>query len=230
MSDGSATFAFTRCMRCTTIRTSTGRPRPSPARVVLPVAGDASGVQSVAASSFRITSARSHGCSRRRRSARWCSRPPRRWTGTGTSRSARTVTTSRRSSDGPVLPGGECANAAHVRSKPASTSVRWRDGWRSTARWWRSTVRSRQTSTHELPHSSSIEFRSRDDPSRHRIDSERPRRRFRDHRDLGVHTELLSDALVELIERGVVTGTHKRLNPGKVVTTFALGTRRSTTF
>ena len=48
---------------------------------------------------------------------------------------------------------------------------------------------------------------------------------LRDHRDLGVHTELLSDALVDLIERGVVTGTRKRVAPGKVVTTFALGTQ-----
>lgn len=47
-----------------------------------------------------------------------------------------------------------------------------------------------------------------------------------DHRDLGVHTELLSDSLIDLIERGVVTGTRKRLNPGKIVTTFALGTQR----
>jgi acyl-CoA hydrolase len=46
------------------------------------------------------------------------------------------------------------------------------------------------------------------------------------HRDLGVHTELLSDALVDLIEAGVVTGTRKRLEPGKAVTTFALGTQR----
>ena len=46
-----------------------------------------------------------------------------------------------------------------------------------------------------------------------------------DHRDLGVHTELLSDALIALIEQGVVTGVRKRLAPGKVVTTFALGTQ-----
>jgi acyl-CoA hydrolase len=49
---------------------------------------------------------------------------------------------------------------------------------------------------------------------------------LRDHRDLGVHTELLSDALIDLIEKGAVTGTRKSLAPGKVVTTFALGTRR----
>jgi acyl-CoA hydrolase len=46
------------------------------------------------------------------------------------------------------------------------------------------------------------------------------------HRDLGVHTELLSDGMIELVEKGVVTGTHKTLAPGKVVTTFALGTQR----
>jgi acyl-CoA hydrolase len=49
-------------------------------------------------------------------------------------------------------------------------------------------------------------------------------RGLRDHRHLGVHTELLSDGLIELVESGVVTGTRKRVAPGKVVTTFALGT------
>ena len=47
-----------------------------------------------------------------------------------------------------------------------------------------------------------------------------------DHHDLGVHTELLSDGVIDLVERGVVTGTRKAVAPGKVVTTFALGTRR----
>ena len=51
-------------------------------------------------------------------------------------------------------------------------------------------------------------------------------RALADHRDLGVHTELLSDGLIDLIEAGVVTGTKKRRAPGKVVTTFALGTNR----
>ena len=46
-----------------------------------------------------------------------------------------------------------------------------------------------------------------------------------DHRHLGVHTELLSDGIVDLVERGVVTGTRKRVTPHKVVTTFALGTQ-----
>jgi acyl-CoA hydrolase len=47
-----------------------------------------------------------------------------------------------------------------------------------------------------------------------------------DHRDLGVHTELLSDGVVDLIEAGVVNGVRKRLNRTKTVGTFALGTDR----
>ncbi|MEL6890103.1 MAG: acetyl-CoA hydrolase/transferase C-terminal domain-containing protein [Actinomycetota bacterium] len=46
------------------------------------------------------------------------------------------------------------------------------------------------------------------------------------HRDLGVHTELLSDGVVDLMEAGVVNGTKKRLNRTKTVATFALGTER----
>lgn len=46
------------------------------------------------------------------------------------------------------------------------------------------------------------------------------------HRDLGVHTELLSDGLIDLIENGVINGIRKRINRTKVVATFALGTRR----
>jgi acyl-CoA hydrolase/GNAT superfamily N-acetyltransferase len=46
------------------------------------------------------------------------------------------------------------------------------------------------------------------------------------HRDLGVHTEMLSDGIVQLIEKGVVTGARKTLHRGKVVTSFALGSRR----
>ena len=46
-----------------------------------------------------------------------------------------------------------------------------------------------------------------------------------DHRDLGVHTELLSDGLIDLVERGVVTGVAKSVNRTKVIGTFALGTK-----
>ena len=47
-----------------------------------------------------------------------------------------------------------------------------------------------------------------------------------DHRDLGVHTELLSDGLIDLVDAGVVNGVAKQLNRTKAVGTFALGTRR----
>jgi 4-hydroxybutyrate CoA-transferase len=47
-----------------------------------------------------------------------------------------------------------------------------------------------------------------------------------DHRDLGVHTEMFSDGLVDLCERGVVTNRHKSRFEGRVVTSFASGTRR----
>lgn len=46
------------------------------------------------------------------------------------------------------------------------------------------------------------------------------------HRDLGVHTELVSDGIMDLVECGAVTGTRKQERPNKVVATFALGTQR----
>ena len=42
-------------------------------------------------------------------------------------------------------------------------------------------------------------------------------------RDLGVHTEMLTDGIAELYRAGCVTGARKRLDPGKAVYTFALG-------
>ena len=49
---------------------------------------------------------------------------------------------------------------------------------------------------------------------------------LRDHRDLGIHTELLHDGMVDLIESGVVNGVNKEVRRNRVVTTFCLGTRR----
>ncbi|MHC4222555.1 MAG: acetyl-CoA hydrolase/transferase family protein [Planctomycetota bacterium] len=43
--------------------------------------------------------------------------------------------------------------------------------------------------------------------------------------DLGIHTEMISDGAMHAMERGVVTGLRKTLHPGKVVITFALGTK-----
>lgn len=49
---------------------------------------------------------------------------------------------------------------------------------------------------------------------------------LRNHGDLGVHTEMLSDSVVDLAEAGVITGKKKTLLPGKLVTSFVMGTRR----
>lgn len=46
------------------------------------------------------------------------------------------------------------------------------------------------------------------------------------HKDLGVHTEMCSNGIVDLIERGVITNRLKRKHPGRVVTSFAIGTRK----
>jgi acyl-CoA hydrolase len=49
---------------------------------------------------------------------------------------------------------------------------------------------------------------------------------LRDKRDLGIHTEMFTDAVVDLVEAGVVTGARKERNRGKIVTAFVMGTRR----
>jgi 4-hydroxybutyrate CoA-transferase len=47
-----------------------------------------------------------------------------------------------------------------------------------------------------------------------------------DHQRLGVHTEMLPEGVVDLVEKGVITGEAKRSHPGKIVAAFAAGTRR----
>ncbi len=45
-------------------------------------------------------------------------------------------------------------------------------------------------------------------------------------RDLGIHTEMVSDGIMEGVESGIITGAQKTLHKGKVIGTFALGSRR----
>jgi len=45
-------------------------------------------------------------------------------------------------------------------------------------------------------------------------------------KDLGVHTEMFSDGLIDLIESGVVNNSKKTFHPGKILATFCIGTRR----
>ena len=47
-----------------------------------------------------------------------------------------------------------------------------------------------------------------------------------DRRDLGVHSELVSEGVIPLIENGVITGARKNYKPRKIIVGFALGTRR----
>jgi acetyl-CoA hydrolase len=47
-----------------------------------------------------------------------------------------------------------------------------------------------------------------------------------DKRDLGVHSEMFSDGIIDLVQRGVITGARKTLLPGKLVAGFILGTER----
>ena len=47
-----------------------------------------------------------------------------------------------------------------------------------------------------------------------------------DKKDLGIHTEMFTDVLVDLVERGVVTCQKKDLDCGKIVVTFMMGTQR----
>jgi acyl-CoA hydrolase len=50
--------------------------------------------------------------------------------------------------------------------------------------------------------------------------------RLKDKVDLGVHTEMFSDGLVDLVEAGVVTGRHKAVHAGRIVTSFVNGTQK----
>lgn len=46
-----------------------------------------------------------------------------------------------------------------------------------------------------------------------------------DKKDLGIHTEVFSDNLVPLIEKGIITGARKNIDTGKIVATFVQGTK-----
>lgn len=49
---------------------------------------------------------------------------------------------------------------------------------------------------------------------------------LRSKRDLGVHTELMTDPVIDLVEAGAVTGAAKEINRGKIVTAFLMGSQR----
>jgi 4-hydroxybutyrate CoA-transferase len=49
---------------------------------------------------------------------------------------------------------------------------------------------------------------------------------LKEKRDLGIHSEMISDGVMELVELGVITGHQKNLHNSKIIITFAMGTRK----
>ncbi len=45
------------------------------------------------------------------------------------------------------------------------------------------------------------------------------------HKDLGVHTEMFAEGILPLVEKGVVNGSRKQIDPGKMVASFLMGTK-----
>lgn len=46
------------------------------------------------------------------------------------------------------------------------------------------------------------------------------------HKDIGIHTEMFSDGILPLIKKGIITGAKKRLDKGKIVSTFVMGSQK----
>ncbi|HEX2868909.1 MAG TPA: acetyl-CoA hydrolase/transferase C-terminal domain-containing protein [Ignavibacteriales bacterium] len=53
---------------------------------------------------------------------------------------------------------------------------------------------------------------------------------LKNKKDLGVHTEMFSDGMIELVEEGIVNNEKKTLHPGKIIAGFVLGTKRAFDF
>jgi acyl-CoA hydrolase/GNAT superfamily N-acetyltransferase len=51
-------------------------------------------------------------------------------------------------------------------------------------------------------------------------------RRLEDKKDLGIHTEMITDAHLHLVEKGMITGSRKSLHRGKIITSLCVGSRR----
>ena len=114
----------------------------------------------------------------------------------------------------PVLPRGHRRNAAHLRSQPDPRVPGRRVGVGATGRWSRcrrvepdDTDRTIAAFVAErIPNGATIQTGIGAIPNAIMAS-------LADHRDLGVHTELLSDGVVDLIEAGVVNGVRKRPQP-----------------
>jgi 4-hydroxybutyrate CoA-transferase len=49
---------------------------------------------------------------------------------------------------------------------------------------------------------------------------------LKDKKDLGIHSEMISDGVVDLVKKGVINNSQKTLNPGKTIVTFLMGTKK----
>ncbi len=49
---------------------------------------------------------------------------------------------------------------------------------------------------------------------------------LKEKKDLGIHTEMFTDAIIDMIESGAITGKHKSVDRGKIVASFCLGTKK----
>lgn len=49
---------------------------------------------------------------------------------------------------------------------------------------------------------------------------------LKNHKNLGVHTEMFSDGLISLVESGVINNSNKKIHPNRIVSSFAVGTRK----
>ncbi len=53
---------------------------------------------------------------------------------------------------------------------------------------------------------------------------------LKNKKDLGVHTEMFSDGIIELVEEGIINGEQKSIHHGKIIAGFCLGTRKAYDF
>lgn len=49
---------------------------------------------------------------------------------------------------------------------------------------------------------------------------------LKDRKDLGIHTELFTEGIIDLVNEGVITGKRKTIHPNKIIATFIMGTKR----
>ncbi len=49
---------------------------------------------------------------------------------------------------------------------------------------------------------------------------------LRNHKDIGIHTEMFSDGILDLVKRGVINGSNKKLDRHKIVSTFVMGSQK----